>query len=221
MRFLNYKISSSLLLLLSLSFSYGCARPLYISDYDTQLTSTNQQKSSFDLSVKKIAFTNIVKPNARIDMGCRMSSVSFKEGVSLEDYIEGAIVTELKALGVYSDSSNNKLNGNIDYVNLDTTGAFTVIGAMISPSMDHLTDGKWSITMTFSGDGIEPFTIPSMYLFPVHEQGKTMADRLNDPLGPDGPCVNAHYMFKDAVKNLIKILTSHPSFKQFLTSTEK
>ena len=72
--------------------------------------------------------------------------------------------------------------------------------------------------MTFSGGGIEQFTIPSMYLFPVYEQGKTLADRLSDPLGPDGPCVNPHYMFKDAVANLIKILVNHPSFKEFLTT---
>lgn len=71
--------------------------------------------------------------------------------------------------------------------------------------------------MTFSGDGIKPFTIPSIYLFPVHEQDKTMADRLSDPLGPDGPCVNPHSMFKDAVANLIKILVNHPSFKEFLS----
>ncbi len=216
MRLLNYKILSSLTLLLSLSFSFGCARPIYILDYNTQLANIGQKDLSFDSSAKPIAFTTIIKPNARIDMGCRMSSVNFKEGVTMEGYIEGAIVAEFKALGMYSESSNKKLTGNIDYVSLDTTGAFTVIGAMVSPSMDHLTDGKWSITMTFSGDEAESFTIPSMYLFPVHEQGKTMADRLSDPLGPDGPCVNPHYMFKDAVANLIKILVNHPSFKEFL-----
>ena len=62
---------------------------------------------------------------------------------------------------------------------------------------------------------------PSVYLFPVHEQGKTLTDRLNDPLGPDGPCVNPHYKFKDAVANLIKILFKHPSFTSFLNEDKK
>ena len=200
------------------SFSFGCARPIYISDYDPQLANSGQLKSLYGTNTTKIAFINISKPHARIDMECRMSNVNFKKGVNLEDYIGDAIVSELKAAGIYSDNSNNKLSGSVDYVNLDTTGSFTAIGALASPSLDHLTTGKWSITMTFSGGGIEQFTIPSMYLFPVYEQGKTLADRLSDPLGPDGPCVNPHYMFKDAVANLIKILVNHPSFKEFLTT---
>ena len=217
MCFSIHKISLFILLLFSISFNLGCARPLYILDYNAQLTNSGQLKSLVDSGTEKIAFTNTIKPNARIDMECRMSDVNFKEGVNLEDYVNDAIIKELKASNIYSETSNKKLSGNIDYVSLDTTGSFTAVGALVSPSLDKLTDGKWSITMTFNGDGIEPFTIPSMYLFPVYEQGKTMADRLSDPLGPDGPCVNPHYMFKDAVANLVKILFNHPSFREFIS----
>jgi hypothetical protein len=216
-------------------FTISCARPLYIPDYgmlavhkkgvnirsNSELVNGDQLKSLVNPSTKKITVGDITKTTGRIDMKCRLGSVNFKEGVNLENYIKDAVITELKAANIYSESSNKKLSGNIDSVSLNTTGTFTVIGALISPSLDQLTDGKWGITVTFNGEEIKPFTIPSVYLFPVHEQGKTLTDRLNDPLGPDGPCVNPHYKFKDAVANLIKILFKHPSFTSFLNEDKK
>ena len=40
---------------------------------------------------------------------------------------------------------------------------------LITPAAQSFLDSKWNITMTFKGEGINPFTIPSIYLFPTKE----------------------------------------------------
>ena len=73
---------------------------------------------------------------------------------------------------------------------------------ILSPAMQRFTEAKWKITMTFKGDGVDPFTIPSIFMFPLRDGMFDFGD----------PCDNPSKKFGAAFANLIKILYKHPSF---------
>ena len=134
-------------------------------------------------------------------MGCRaFGEIHLKEGVTVEEYLRNALISELESANLYSTTSKKSLGGNIDYVDLTTTG----IATFIAPGLESLKNSKWSITATFKGKGANNFTIPSIYLFPFKDSFF------------DGACENPRKKFGEAVANLIKILVNHPSFKEFL-----
>ena len=129
-----------------------------------------------------------------------IGEINLKEGESVEKYIRNALISELEVANLYSATSQKRLGGNVDYVDLTTTS----IATFTVPGLESLTDSKWSITATFKGKGVNNFTIPSIYLFPFKDSFF------------DGPCESPRKKFDVAVANLIKILVNHPSFKEFL-----
>tara|TARA_R110000787_G_scaffold78441_2_gene171662 strand:- start:107 stop:706 length:600 start_codon:yes stop_codon:yes gene_type:complete len=189
-----------LILLLLLTFLSACATPV-VSDYKALTSNTDQLSSLGGGAVQKIAVDDFTITTSRVDMSCRVfGEINLKEGVSVEEYIRNALISELESANLYSATSQKRLGVNIDYVNLVTTTAASYVTA----TFDSLTDSKWSITATFKGKGENNFTIPSIYLFPFRDSFF------------DGPCENPRKKFDGAVANLIKILVNHPSFTEFL-----
>ena len=187
------------LIMLSFTFLSACGHPTTI--YKTSSSNTAQLTSIKGGTSPEISVGEIGKVSSRINMGCRMGEITFDAGQSIENYIRNAIIDELKAANIYSESSEKRLEGNIDSVTLSTFHAVE----LITPSAQSFLDSKWNITMTFKGNEVNPFTIPSIYLFPTKEGFF------------DGPCENPRKKFSEAVANLIKILVNHPSFKEFLS----
>ncbi len=181
-------------------FINGCAHPT--TSYQINVSNTAQLSSIKGSASPKISVGEISKVASRIDMKCRMGDITFDANESIESYIRNALVDELKAANIYSESSNKQLTSNIDSVSLSTFHAVEII----TPAAQQFLDSKWNITMTFNGDGIDPFTIPSIYLFPTREGFF------------DAVCENPRKKFSEAVANLIKILFKHPSFTKFITN---
>ena len=67
--------------------------------------------------------------------------------------------------------------------------------------------GKINST-TFKGNRVDPFTIPSIFMFPLRDGMFDFGD----------PCDNPSKKFGAAFANLIKILYKHPSFTKFITN---
>ena len=156
-------------------------------------------------ALSKIAVGEISKTPSGIDMGCRVaSSVSFQNGESVETYIKNALINEFKAADIYSESSEKKLSGNIDFINLDSFSP----GELLVPMLQHSMNAKWSITMTFKGNGIQSFSIPSESMVPLRDGFFDFGD----------PCDNPSRLFSSAVADLIKKLVDHPSFKEFISN---
>ena len=187
------------ILVLIIFFANGCAQtaPKY------QTTSSATQLTSIGSS-PKISIGEINKNQARIDMACRFSTISFEGGENVETYIKNAMVNEFKSAGIYSETSGKKLSANIDFISLDSFSALEIL----SPAMQNLTEAKWKITMTFKGNGVDPFTIPSIFMFPLRDGMFDFGD----------PCDNPSKKFGAAFANLIKILYKHPSFTKFITN---
>lgn len=192
----NFKIY---ILIIAGFFVSGCAQtaPKY------QTTSSATQLTSIGSS-PKISIGEIGKNQARIDMACRFSTISFEGGENVETYIKNAMVNEFKSAGIYSETSGKKLSANIDYISLDSFSALEIL----SPAAQQWTEAKWKITMTFKGDGVDPFTIPSIFMFPLRDGMFDFGD----------PCDNPSKKFGAAFSNLIKILYKHPSFTKFITN---
>lgn len=104
-----------------------------------------------------------------------------------EQYIQQAIVGELKLSSTYSEASPVKLDGHLDYITFNSN-----IGA-----------GKWQIDMTFSGPGVTPFTINTLYPFSTNFVADIACNQVANALPP-------------AVQELVAKLIAHPSFKQLL-----
>jgi len=187
------------ILVLIIFFANGCAQtaPKY------QTTSSATQLTSIGSS-PKISIGEIGKNQARINMACRFSTISFEGGENVETYIKNAMVNEFKSAGIYSETSGKKLSANIDYISLDSFSALEIL----SPAAQQWTEAKWKITMTFKGDGVDPFTIPSIFMFPLRDGMFDFGD----------PCDNPSKKFGAAFSNLIKILYKHPSFTKFITN---
>ena len=192
-----------LLFFLSLAFLSACAHPT--TSYQINASNTAQLSSFKGSASQKISVGEISKVASRIDMKCRMGDITFDANESIESYIRNALVDELKAANIYSESSNKQLKSNIDSVSLSTFHAVE----LITPAAQQFLDSKWNITMTFNGGGIDSFTIPSIYLFPTREGFF------------DAVCENPRKKFSEAVGNLIKILFKHPSFISFLNEDKK
>jgi len=196
MRTKNFNIG---ILVLIIFFANGCAQtaPKY------QTTSSATQLTSIGSS-PKISIGEIGKNQARINMACRFSTISFEGGENVETYIKNAMVNEFKSAGIYSETSGKKLSANIDYISLDSFSALEIL----SPAAQQWTEAKWKITMTFKGDGVDPFTIPSIFMFPLRDGMFDFGD----------PCDNPSKKFGAAFSNLIKILYKHPSFTKVITN---
>ncbi len=189
-----------LILLLFLTSLSACATQV-VSDYKTLTSNTGQLSNLSEGVAQKIAVDQFTATKSRVNMGCRaFGEINLKEGESVEKYITNALISELEVANLYSATSQKRLGGNVDYVDLTTTS----IATFTVPGLESLTDSKWSITATFKGEGVNSFTIPSIYLFPFKDSFF------------DGPCESPRKKYDAAVANLIKILVNHPSFKEFL-----
>jgi hypothetical protein len=192
-----------LILLLLLTFLSACGTIPVVPDYKTQTLNIDQLNTLSGGVAQKIAVDNFTTTKSRINMGCRaFGEIHLKEGVTVEEYLRNALISELESANLYSTTSKKSLGGNIDYVDLTTTS----IATFTVPGLESLTNSKWSITATFKGKGANDFTIPSVYLFPFKDSFF------------DGPCENPRKKFDSAIANLIKIIFKHPSFTKFITN---
>ncbi len=121
-------------------------------------------------------------------------------GQTFEAFIQEALTSELKLAGIYAPDSPVKLEGKLD--NIDFTSNIKA-GAWIMT----FGPGEWIIDMTFSGKGIEPFKVNSIYRFPTAWDG-------------DIACQLAAQALPAATQDLIAQVIVHPSFRRLLTRKE-
>lgn len=130
------------------------------------------------------------KENAnKKSISCRAAGpVEAPDNKTFHQYIQSAIIDELRIAGVYDAASKVKLYGDLDFIDFSSN-----IGA-----------GKWTLNMTFAGNGVEPFSIQSEYSFSTN----WIADKA---------CQQVAQALVPATQGLIKKLIAHPSFKKLIT----
>lgn len=117
---------------------------------------------------------------------CRAAGpVTPPDGVTYEKFIEQSIVSELRFAGAYAEASPKKLEGRLDYATFNSN-----IGM-----------GNWQLDVTFSGSGVQPFTIKSNYPFSTNFVAGVACNQVATALPA-------------AVQDLMSKLIEHPSFKQ-------
>lgn len=104
---------------------------------------------------------------------------------SFENYINAALISELKVAGVYDDNSQIRINGLVE--NLDFSSN---IGA-----------GKWVFDVTVSNNGATSYPVRSEYAFSTN----FVADKASQQVAQ---------AFVPAVQQLIKDIITHPKFKE-------
>lgn len=104
---------------------------------------------------------------------------------SFEDYIEKALIDELKLASAYDSGSKLVLSGKLEEIDFSS----------------GITDGKWMFTMTLSNARNESYTLSSTYGF----SGSFVADKA---------CQETAQAFGPAVQKLIEDIVRHPRFKQ-------
>jgi len=182
-------------------FMAGCAQTA--TKYKTNLGSRTAELASINEASSKISIGEITRNSAGIDMSCRLSTISFENGENVETYIKNALVEEFKSAGMYSQTSKKRLVGNIDHIHLDSFKSME----LLIPMAQLFAKAKWHITMTFKGEGADPFSIPVIYEFPLRDGVFDFGD----------PCDYPSRQFSSAVANLITTMSRHPKFYKFLS----
>ena len=174
-----------LIFIMILLVETGCTKYI-VPDYGLSMSHITQLKS---LDAKnKIAIEPFTANSSRIDLNCRGTApIEFANGITPEQYIHTALINELTLADLYLDSSDKKLSGNIEYINLSTFG-----------------DGKWDMGMTFTTTDSDSFSVSSQWLVPFIYNGEQQCERAKQDLSK-------------AVDNFINILINNPNFKAFLT----
>lgn len=134
-----------------------------------------------------VAQFSTFKPGLR-SITCRgVAPVEPPDGQTYEAFIQEALTTELKLAGIYAPESPVKLEAKLDDIDFNSN-----IGA-----------GQWTIGMTFSAKGIDPFRVNSTYRFSTNWIG-------------DIACQQVATAFPAATQDLIAQIIAHPDFKALI-----
>lgn len=137
----------SLILLSILVSACSHTSPRYAPSASNQ-EQLRQVSSTTNYKIATSKFTS-TEPG-KTSIMCRAAGpIEAPDGKSFEDYIQDSLTNELKMSGLYSDSSTQKLSGNLELIDFNSN-----IGA-----------GKWIMRMTFTWGNAAPFTVENTYKF--------------------------------------------------------
>lgn len=119
--------------------------------YNTSATNVEEIRQVTKGSDTKIAAGTFTATEAgKSSIVCRAAgNVVPPDSKTYDQFIKDALFDEMKVAGIYDESSSLKFKGNLDSIDFSSN-----IGA-----------GKWIMKMTFSSDGVEPFTVENTYEF--------------------------------------------------------
>ena len=169
-------------------FSVACSHvsPRY-STSATNVEEIRQITKGTDVKVGAGSFTATeVGKNSIV---CRAAGpVLPADSKPFDQFIKDALFDEMRVAGIYDEKSPIKLHGKLDYIDFSSN-----IGA-----------GKWMMKMTFSSDGIEPFTVENTYEFSTN-------------FVADIACEQVSQALPAATQDFIKKFVQHPGFKSLLS----
>ncbi|CAN7758104.1 hypothetical protein LJR039_007003 [Pseudorhodoferax sp. LjRoot39] len=176
------KVTSSLALLAAAVLS-GCA--YNVSPYGASVKNVESIKS---LGIKPVAVAAFqsVKPG-QSSITCRAAG-PVSVSPSFENYIEKALIDELKLAGAYDPNSKLVLKGKLEEIDFSS----------------GITDGKWLFTTTIANARNESLTTKSVFGF----SGSFVADKA---------CQETAQAFGPAVQKLVEDIVRDPKFKQIAT----
>ncbi|HEX5392872.1 MAG TPA: hypothetical protein VFW68_06320 [Rhodocyclaceae bacterium] len=168
------------LALISTALLSGCA--YNVSPYGASVKNVDSIKS---LGIKPIAVESFQSSQpGRSSITCRAAG-PVAVSPSFENYIEKALIDELKLAGAYDPTSQLVLKGKLEEVDFSS----------------GITDGKWLFTVTISNARHESFTTKSVFGF----SGSFVADKA---------CQETAQAFAPAVQKLVEDVVRDPSFRK-------
>ncbi len=183
---MNTSLKLSTLLVITL-LSTGCA----VTADRYQTTADNQQQiKNLDIQLNVGQFT---ANKTEYKVLCRLANnVDMPDGKSFEGYIEDALVEELKLAGMYSQTSQITINGNLNRTDVSS----------------GVTDAHWTFDLTVSNGNGDQFTV-------VHKREYSASFLGGFACGNDMP-----KSFLPTVQELIGKIVNHPKF-EILASNNK
>ena len=166
-------------------FASGCAYTIekYDSSGDNVVV---LQKTGAKKAVKVGTFSAKAEDKAFIT--CRAAGpVSTPNNKPYADYIRDAFISELKSVGIYSETSVNEISAHLDSIDFNS----------------NIGSGRWDIAITFSAPNKAPVKIATSHPF----ETSWSADRA---------CTEVANAFEPAVQSLLKQLYTDPGFKQLI-----
>lgn len=138
--------------------------------------------SNYSASVRNIEQLRVaVPPGAAIKVGkfespngpvtsvsCRLNPMTLPDNGTYEEYIREAIINELRLAGGYSETSSTEMRVLVNAIDASSS----------------LLGGSWDIKLTFSADGIQPFTVQHKHEFKTSYDGDTTCERAGASLVP-------------------------------------
>lgn len=119
---------------------------------------------------------------------CRAAGpVAVPENKTFTQYIKDAIFDEFKIAGIYDKNALTKLSAKLDFIDFSS----------------GMTDGNWTIRMTFSSKTVSPFTVESVHEF----SGSFIASMACQQVAQELPIATQKFILK---------VVSHPSFKKVI-----
>lgn len=143
-----------------------------------------------DLGYIKVSVNDFTSSTGspRTSISCRAAGpISNKDSKSFEHYIRDAFVNDLKMAGVYAESAEISISGEISEVDFNSN-----IGA-----------GKWIIKAKVQSSISEGYTVESLYEFSTN----WVADKA---------CQQVAQAFEPAVEDLIAKIVTHPGFRSLV-----
>ncbi len=110
------------------------------------------------------------------------------DGKSFEAYLRDALISELKVAEVFDEKSPSVLQGRLEHIDFSSN-----IGA-----------ANWTIRLSFSSSGTEPFTVQHTYPFSTNFIGDIACGQVARALMP-------------ATQTFYRSVFNHPGFKRILT----
>jgi len=171
---------------LSLLVLTGCST-FKTNNYGVSPENMEKLQSYSDQGAKKITAQRLTSFKAGINsVKCRGASLELPNGMSFEDYISNALITELKLARLYSETAEKTLKGHLEIIDLATFGS-----------------GQWTLKATFTTSTGSQFSIDSNYTFDADFAGLKA-------------CQEAAQNFVPAVNQFNRKVITHPNFVKFI-----
>jgi hypothetical protein len=182
------KTSIRVLLSVSVLLIAGCAHvaPQYgVSEDNLELMKSLRTSASKRIAVAP--FTS-QEPNKQSIMCRGAGPVEASDGKTFEAYLRDALITELKFAELFDEKSPSVLRGHLEHIDFNSN-----IGA-----------GNWTMKVSFSSPGTEPFTVQHTYPFSTNFVGGIACGQVATALVP-------------ATQSFYRAVFNHPGFRRLLT----
>lgn len=164
----------------------GCAT-FKTNNYGVSPENMEKLQSYSDQGANKIAAQRLTSFKPGINsVKCRGASLELPNGMSFEEYISNALITEIRLARLYSETTEKTLKGHLEIIDLETFG-----------------DGQWTLKASFTTSTGSQFSINSNYTFDADFAGLKA-------------CQEAAQHFVPAVNQFNRKVITHPIFVKFI-----